>query len=235
MARTDWQYSDYVALSNRKNSKIGLAWRYANTEEEAKRDNKDIIYIKPFVIRTGSDGGWAYNNNWYEGSYYSYKIGSGSEKKYSFDTRYWYGNNETGSHIDNNTKYYLQYTSDSTTTAKKANPIWTRNKPTGSVVSGSSIYFKFEVPHKEDGTQDNVVIRFHLDGTSSHGDATVSVTFTPTRIERGTKIWKKTDVNPSVNNGWERIATIGVKDHAATEQHYVYKKINDTTWERIYG
>lgn len=234
MARGDWVDSSWVAMSKRKNCKVGLSWRYANTEEEAKLSNKDIIEVKPFIVRTGDSEGWAYNNNWYDGSYYSYKIGSNSENKHTFSTRYWYGSYDSRSHIDNNSKYYLKYTSDSTTTAKKANPIWTKSQPSTSVVSGSSILFRFEVPHKTDGTSDSLTIKFHLSGASEHGNGDVSVTFTPTQILRGTKIWRKN------GNNWERVGTIGVKDHSATEQHYIYKKrraatSGDSGWERIYG
>lgn len=182
MARGDWNTSGITNLSNRSGAKVGFEWRYANTAQQAFETNSDVIQILPFIYRTGT-GTTAYGGSWYA-SDYGYKYGSYNSGDIDFDTRY---NYEYATTV--NKRYYLVY---NTSGYASGRPLVTKTKPTGAVniTKDGTTYqgFQFTIPHKDDGTQSVVTMHFFLNGTSDHGDANATATFTPEVILRAPNV-----------------------------------------------
>ena len=231
MARGDWNTSTLPHLSKRDKDLIGFEWRYANTEEEARRDNKDIIHILPFIMSTGGSG---YCNNT-KSSYYNFSYGNYSSGNRTFNTRYYYSDSDGNNKISSNVRYYLtdeDQTGRSDSKKFTATKAWPFVTNSAYIVEGFvqiSMYtgFQIEIPHKEDGTADPVTINVCIKGATEHGNATATTTFTPDVIQRGTKVYYK-------QSSWNKVGTIHTQGEYSGQQHYLYKK-GPSGWEKIYG
>ena len=169
MARGDWNTSGITNLKNRSNAKVGFEWRYANTEQEAINDNQDIIEIRPFIYRASSST-TAYNNDT-QTSYLKYSYGTYTSSNQNMSTAY---NYEDCSSL--NTRYYAERRSLSS-----GHPF---RSASGGVQIGSYYGFQITIPHKDDGTQDDLTITWFFNGADTHGDATAKTTISLEPITR---------------------------------------------------
>ena len=241
---TTYEYKK--AFTNNSKHFVGFDYTIINSEEDAKANNRDIIRIEPFTMKTAS------GNNYYSLTWTDVDI----QVKYGSSvlvtktcTRRFRMAGSSGTYGSFNTKYYFKQAP-----ASSAGDTWSGSNPTQNAIGvngrkvngykhintldylgthGDNYGLIVTVPHNEDGTpKGNITVTIGSNRSDGYGtDSTPckpSGSFELPKIDRGTKIW--------VYNGstWNKTAPVHLQGEASGEQHYIYK-YNGSTWVKYFG
>lgn len=237
-------YEYKKAFTNNSKHYVGFDYTIINSEEDAKANNRDIIRIEPFTMKTATGNNY-YSLTWTDVDI-QVKYGNTVLVTKTCTRRY-----RMSSYGDNNTKYYFKQVD---TGYNSGGDTWSGSHPTQNAIGingrkvngykhintldllnthGANYGLIVTVPHNDDGTpKGTITVTIGSNRKDGYGNDDTPCkpvgTFELPKIDRGTKIW--------VFNGttWEKKAMIHTKGEATGEQHYIYK-YNGSSWVKYFG